>query len=42
MKAVAGKRLSVRDIGLLAEAYFRGPLRGSDRGGQGGMVVFIN
>ncbi len=25
VKAVAGKRLSVRDIGLLAEAYFRGP-----------------
>ena len=25
MKAVAGRRLSVRDIGLLAPAYFRGP-----------------
>ena len=25
VKAVAGKPLSVRDIGLLAKAYFRGP-----------------
>ena len=41
VEAVAGKRSSVRDIGLLAEAYFRGPLApaGSDRGGQGGMVA---
>jgi hypothetical protein len=36
VKAVAGQRLSVRDIGLLARAYFRGPaaLREAIRGGQ--------
>ena len=38
VKAVAGKRLSVRDIGLLAEAYFRGPapLREAIEGGKVG------
>ena len=38
VKAVAGKRLSVRDIGLLAEAYFRGPapLREAIKGGKVG------
>jgi hypothetical protein len=36
VKAVAGKRLSVRDIELLAEAYFRGPdcLREAIDGGK--------
>lgn len=36
MKATAGRRLSVRDIGLLAEGYFRGPasLREAMDGGQ--------
>ena len=36
VKAVAGQRLSVRDIGRLAQAYFRGPtaLRAAIAGGQ--------
>jgi len=36
VKAVAGRRLSVRDIELLAHAYFRGPasLREAIRGGK--------
>jgi hypothetical protein len=38
VQAVAGQRLSVRDIGLLAQAYFRGPaaLRAAIAGGQWG------
>ena len=38
IEVVAGKRLSVRDIELLADGYFRGPesLRAGDRGGQSG------
>jgi hypothetical protein len=36
VQAVAGQRLSVRDIELLAQAYFRGPdaLRAAIEGGQ--------
>ena len=41
VKAVAGKRLSVREIELLAHAYFRGTRfpAGSDRGRQAGLVA---
>ena len=41
VQAVAGQRLSVRDIELLAQAYFRGPasLRDGDRGRPAGLVA---